>query len=415
MGNIKQICFSLIFHDRQCKNMTLATPVPAPVESAAPETTPETAAPPRPPRLMSLDALRGFVMFWITGGEWIVPALAKVTGSSFLLWFAEKQLNHVPWEGCAAEDLIFPVFLFLAGVSIPFSIGRRQENGEPRWRLSLVALRRAVLLIFLGLVYNGLLRQGFTGMRYASVLGLIGIAWFFATLIFLNTRVRGQVIWTVGILLAYWAALKLIPVPGVGAGVLTPQGSLCGYLDRHFLPGVLVADVYDNEGLIAPISGAALALIGALAGRLLRNSAVTALRKVAILAGAGLAAALLAWGWGHWFPIVKNMWTSSFCLYAAGWGLMLLALFYLVIDVWQIRKWAFPFVLIGANALIIYIAQTGLIDFRSTTHYLFDWPLATLKTHYGEPVSELVFACLLCVVQWGFLYFLYRKKVFIRA
>ena len=391
--------------------MAIAPPAPSPVQSPVQESSTTI----KPPRLMSLDVLRGFDMFWITGGEWIVELLAKVTGSALLVWFSEKQLQHVPWAGCHAYDLIFPIFLFLSGVSIPFSIGRRQENGEPKWRLGLSALRRAVFLVFLGLVYNGLLSRGFTGMRYASVLGLIGIAWFFATLIFLNTSPRGQFAWAVGILLAYWAALTLIPVPGVGAGVLTPEGSLCGYMDRHFLPGVLVGDVYDNEGILCPISATALALIGALAGHLLRNLRVSAYRKVATLAGAGLAAALLAWIWSHWFPMVKNMWTSSFVLFAAGWGMMLLGLFYLVVDVWQWRKWAFPFVLIGVNPLTIYMAQTGLIDFRATTNYLFEWPLRALKTHYGQPVSELCFALLLVLVQLGFLYVLYRKKIFIRA
>ncbi|MGE5863285.1 MAG: acyltransferase family protein, partial [Nitrososphaerales archaeon] len=225
-------------------------------------------------RLKSLDALRGFDMFWIIGGGAIFEALAKFTNWPILNWWA-GQLQHKYWEGFNFEDLIFPMFLFIAGVSIPFSITKRLHLGQSRAQIYKHAFTRLVLLIVLGflLANGGIQSLDFENYRYTHVLMRIGIGCFFATIIFLNTKIRGQIIWTASLLLGYWAILKLIPVPGYGAGVLTPEGNFAGYVDRLLLPGKFFQwyfpGILDREGLLGHISGVAMGLLGVLTGQFL--------------------------------------------------------------------------------------------------------------------------------------------------
>ncbi len=203
--------------------------------SKSPEQAPPSSAPSR--RLMSLDALRGFDMFWIIGGEGIVHSLAELTGWGVAIW-ASTQLRHVEWDGFVFYDMIFPLFLFIAGVAMPFSLTKRVERGEDTKKLMLHVVRRGLILVALGIVYNnGLFQVSFADTRFPSVLGRIGLAYMFAGLIVLNTKLRGQVMWFIGLLLGYWAAMKLIPVPGFGAGDLSMEGSLAGFIDRSVLPG----------------------------------------------------------------------------------------------------------------------------------------------------------------------------------
>jgi len=322
-------------------------------------------------RLLSLDALRGFDMLWISGGSYLIIALAALTGWPVMNWAAE-QMDHVPWEGFRFFDMIFPLFLFIAGVSMPFSIVKRKQRGESMKKIYMHLLKRLVILILLGLLYNGILQMDYEKPRYASVLARIGLAWFFAAIIVLNTSTRGQVIWFLGILLSYWAVMKLIPVPGFGAGVLTPEGNLAAFIDQKLLPGSMCCYTYgDNEGILSTIPAICTALMGALTGHLLisGNGKLTGFRKAMILVGTGIVSLLLAKLWNLSFPIIKNLWTSSFVLFAGGWSLILLGVFYLVIDVWKLKKWAFPFVVIGLNSITIYILNSGIIDFGQMGQY----------------------------------------------
>ena len=360
---------------------------------------------------MSLDALRGFDMFWIVGGEGIVHSLADLTGWAVAIW-ASTQLVHVDWDGFVFYDMIFPLFLFIAGVAMPFSLTRRVERGEDKKKLMLHVVRRGLILVVLGIIYNnGLFRVSFAETRFASVLGRIGLAYMFAGLIVVNTRLRGQVMWFVGLLVGYWAAMKLIPVPGFGAGQLTLEGSLAGYVDRMLLPGRLYLGVHDPEGLLSTIPAISTALLGVFAGTLLRRDlpGVTRQRKALLLAGAGVAGLVLGYLWGFAFPINKNLWSSSFVLFAGGWSLLLLALFYLVIDVWGYTRWAFFFVVIGMNSILIYMAG-GFIDIAYTTNFFFEGLLSS----FGEPAQRVLWWIGFVLVEWAFLYFLYRKKTFLR-
>ena len=287
-------------------------------------------------RLASLDALRGFDMFWIVGGEGIFHALAKLTGWSAIVWIS-MQLEHTEWHGFTFYDMIFPLFLFIAGVSMPYSMTKRIERGDSWKQIYWHVTRRMLLLVFFGMIYNGLLRFNWEHMRYASVLGRIGLGWFFAALIFLNTKRRGQYIWFAGILIAYWLIMRFVPVPGYGAGDYSMEGSLAGYIDRHLLPGRLYKTIHDPEGILSTIPAVATALMGVLTGHFLRSNktGMTKLKKGLVIGAAGLICLLLGYLWGLFFPINKNLWTSSFVLFAGGWSLLLLSVFYLIIDVWK--------------------------------------------------------------------------------
>jgi len=370
----------------------------------------DTPDPPASPRLLSIDALRGFDMFWIIGGDALFTALARWGEWSFSKTI-EDQLEHVPWEGFRFYDLIFPLFLFIVGVVLPFSLASHRQKGQSTLQIYWRILRRTVLLFALGLVYNNLLQFDFPELRIAGVLQRIAICYGIAALIVMHVGWRGQAVSAAVILLGYWALLAFVPAPGGVAGDYSKEGSLPGYVDRHYLPGKIYEEYYgygDNEGLLSTIPAVATALLGALAGQWLR-SARSAGHKVLGLIGAGLICLALGYGWWFVFPVIKNLWTSSFVLYAGGWSLLLLALFYGIIDGLGLRWWAFFFIVIGANAIVIYVAP-HLLNFDYTAQALFGG--LTKRTGAFEPVA---FVLAVLTVKWLMLLYLYRKKIFLRV
>lgn len=370
-------------------------------------------------RLMSLDALRGFDMFWIIGGGALFEALAKLTNLSFLNWWAE-QLQHVHWEGFNFEDLIFAMFLFIAGVSIPFSINNRLKQGQSRAQIYKHAFTRLILLIVLGfLLANwGIQSFDFENYRYTHVLMRIGIGCFFATVIYLNTKIKGQIIWVVGLLLGYWAMMMLIPVPGHGAGVLTPEGNFAGYIDRLFLPGKFFQwyfpDYLDPEGLLGHISGIAMGLLGILTGQFLmkEDKNLNGLKKALYIGAAGILFLGVGLVWDLAFPIIKKIWTSSFVVFAAGWSLILLSIFYLIIDVWKLKKWSFFLVVIGSNSIFIYVCQSGVIDLRKMSEFFFN---GFVKYPSDTSAQAVLASIAYLLVSWLFLYFMYKRKLFFKV
>ncbi|MFD2571316.1 acyltransferase family protein [Spirosoma soli] len=377
----------------------------------ASSTEPALAQPAPVRRLLSLDALRGFDMFWIMGGEEIFHVLAKTTGWTWAAVLAD-QFTHASWNGFRAYDCIFPLFLFLAGVSTPFSLGSRLAKGDDRSLLARKVVTRGLVLVLLGIVYNnGLFERSFADMRYGSVLGRIGLAGMFAQLIYLyvrNERARYAIF--AAILLSYWAAMTLIPVPGFGAGNLTMEGNLAGYIDRLLMPGRLHRVIHDPEGLFSTLPAIGTGLLGIFAGSLLRRHNISDGRKLQWLMITGIACLSVGWVWNLVFPVNKNLWTSSFVLVAGGWSLLILSLFYWIIDLKNWRQWAFFFVVIGMNSILIYLAGE-VIDFEHAAHYLFSGFLS----FFSEPVRALGAVIGFLAVKWLFLYFLYKKKVFLRV
>jgi len=361
-------------------------------------------------RLYSLDALRGFDMFWIMGAEEIVHSLAKVTGSPFMEAFA-TQLTHPDWHGFHFYDLIFPLFLFMAGVAAPYSLGKELDKGKSRNQLLFRVIKRGIILVLLGVVYNnGLELRPFAEIRFGSVLGRIGLAYMFANIIYLYTKQRGQIIWFCSLLIGYWLMLLFNSAPGFPIGDLTMEGNFASYLDQLILPGKLYMGIHDPEGLISTIPAIGTGLLGIYAGNLLKNSPLSMKRKAIQLLAIGIGSLALAQISNLVFPINKNLWSSSFVLHVGGISLILLSLFYYVIDVLGYKKWAFFYSVIGMNSILIYMSGS-FINWHYTTESIFQW----LIQWVGDPYNMVVFAVCYVLVKWIFLYFLYKKNVFLRV
>lgn len=361
-------------------------------------------------RLYSLDALRGFDMFWIAGGEEIFHSLAKITGNPF--WKAlSDQFEHPAWNGFHFYDLIFPLFLFIAGVATPYSVGRELEKGTARQKLLLRVIRRGLTLVVLGIIYNnGLKIHPLAEVRFCSVLGRIGLAYMFANIIYLYTKQKGQVIWFVSLLIGYWLLLTFTSAPGFPHGDLTMEGNFASYIDRSIIPGRLYLTIHDPEGLMSTIPAIGTGLLGILAGQLLKNSPLSGGAKAGRLALAGVVSLALALAWNVVFPINKNLWTSSFVLNVGGISLLLLAAFYYIIDVRGYKKWAFFFSVIGMNSILIYLSG-HFINWQYMTNGFFAW----VGQLIGSPWNALAMVFCLLAVKWTFLYILYRKKIFLRV
>ena len=374
-------------------------------------------------RLVSLDALRGFVMFWIMSGEHIIHALAKAAPIPVFVWMS-SQLHHTEWEGITFYDMIFPIFLFVAGVSMPYSFEKKMSiagvntpmelPAREKKKIYLSMLKRTCILIFLGFIVNGLLRfDGYDQTRFASVLGRIGLAWFFAGIIYLNFNLKKQIIWFIGILVGYYLAMKLIPVPDFGAGVLTKEGSLEGYIDRLFLPGRLHSKVYDPEGLFSTIPAVATALLGMFLGTFLKTKTnhFSTNKKILIMVASAIVLIGIGLIWNYDFPINKHLWSSSFVCFVGGCSILFFTFFYLIIDVLGFHKWAFPLILIGSNSILIYMASEGLVNFGHTADFVFG---GLIK--FSPLVWQPVFITLsVTLIQLVLLYFLYKKKWFLKV
>lgn len=362
-------------------------------------------------RLQSLDTLRGFDMFWISGGDKLMHVLADVTGWGWSIVLAD-QFTHVYWNGFHAYDLIFPLFLFLAGVSTPFSLGSRLEKGVSPNQLIRKVVQRGIVLVLLGILYNnGLFKTEWANMRYPSVLGRIGLAGMFAQIIYLYTSRRTQYIWFGGLLVGYWLIIQFVPVPGCGSGLITPECNPATYLDKTLLPGRMYNTVYDPVGILSTIPAISTALLGIFAGNLLRTREQTMpeSRKALWLALSGLLCLGVALVWDLIFPINKILWSSSFVLLTGGLSLLLLTLFYTIVDVFNWQRWTFFFIVIGLNSIVIYMIGR-FIDFRYTANALF----GGILSFFPEPVQALGSVIATISVLWGFMYFLYKQKWFLK-
>ncbi len=362
----------------------------------------------KPARLMSLDALRGFDMFWIVGADGLVHGLRKVSDHPALQGLAH-QLEHVEWAGFHFEDLIFPMFVFIVGVSLVFSLGRTIEQ-EGRGRAAAKIIRRALLLFLLGIFYSGGFSTPFEKIRLLGVLQRIALSYLFAGLIFTYFGLRGRLIACMGLLVGYWALMTFVPVPEVGAGHFEPGQNLANWVDKNYLPLRKYDGDYDPEGLLSTLPAIANCLLGVFAGQLLKSS-IGSYRKVLILILAGAACVALGWLWDFQFPVIKKIWTSSFVLVACGYSSLLLGLFYLVIDVWNLRAWAIPFVWIGMNPITIYMIN-NLVDLDDIARRFVG---GDLKKLYLGAYGDLAVALVSLALTFGICWFLYRRKIFLRV
>ena len=364
-------------------------------------------------RLESLDALRGFDMFFITGGATLITAIAAFFPDSTVWQTIAKQMEHVPWDGLVHHDTIFPLFLFIAGISFPFSLQKQKEKGKSMTSIYLKILRRGLTLVFLGLIVSGFLKFEFETLRWPSVLGRIGLAWMFAAFFFTAT---GKKLWPKVaiipvILIGYWLVSAFVHAPGVDPSIdpLTREGNIACYIDRTLLGPHCYKPDYDPEGLLSTIPAICTALLGMLTGVFVQRSKPTT--KVAlVLFAAGVVCALLGAGWNIFYPINKALWSSSFVLAVAGYSLIMFALFYYIIDVRGWRKWDFYFKVIGMNSILIYMAPR-FIDFSKLNHRVFDGVFSLLPEQYYNVAETLGYM----TVLWLFMYFMYRQKIFLKV
>jgi len=363
-------------------------------------------------RLYSLDALRGFDMLMISGAGMFIYLMHGITSNEWLNKFA-LQMEHSEWGSALTfEDFIFPLFLFISGISLSFSVNSQIIKGLDHNSIYKKAFKRMLILILLGLVYKNspldILHPG--EIRYSSILGRIGMATFFTTFLYLNYSWKKRLYWVAGILIAYYAAFCLIPVPDFGYANFTMEGNLMGWIDRAIMPGILHDEIYDELAISTALPTFTLTILGAWAGDILRNSKTSSSFKIKYLTIIGVSGIALGLIWGLHFPIIKKLWSGSFVLVTGGASFLIMVLFYWLIDVKNFSKWAFPFKVVGLNSLLIYYVYR-FVDFNFTSWFLFSGFYEYANKQWHEVYQT--FGGL--VLVWLFLYFMYRKKLFIKV
>jgi predicted acyltransferase len=357
-------------------------------------------------RVMSVDALRGFDMFWIAGGGPLVIAFLKLFSDPMPPWL-DRQFKHVEWEGFSAWDMIMPLFMFVVGAAMPFALGKRLARGDSRWSIYRKVFWRAVILWILGTIAQGnLLAFDLSKLHlYCNTLQAIAAGYMIAAVALVELPVRWQAVVTAALLIIYWLLMAFVPAPGHAAGVIAPKDNLALWLDESLLGRFRDGTTY--TWILSSLAFGGTVLLGALAGHLVRSS-LPGPRKVFWLVVGGLGCLLGGWLWGFSFPIIKHVYSSSMVLWSSGWSLLLLALFYGLIDVLGWKRWAFPFTVMGMNALVAYMAP-GFFRFSFTSERLF----GGLAKHLGAFGPVLVaFGAIGCL--WLGLYYMYRRKAFLR-
>jgi predicted acyltransferase len=425
----------------------------------------KTIAPKAPPaRLVSLDALRGFDMFWIIGAASLVSALKRMSPNRVTTFLA-YELGHASWEGFHFYDLVFPLFVFISGVSLVFSLTKAlEQQGRPAVLKRL--FRRGLLLYAGGIFYYGGLDNIWPGIRMVGVLQRIALAYFFAGLLFCFFKPRVLAALCATLLVGYWALMTFVPIRDIQmtkrnlvtlaqkagdtnaaalfeqdgnpstvrnnpvwaaaesyyfattnhvSGKFIPGLNLSDHCDFLYLPGRRYINFYDPEGLLSNIPAIATALLGVFAGLLLKNPVIRDRKKIIYLVSFGLAGVALSWLWNLQFPVIKKIWTSSFVLVAGGYSALLLAAFYWIVDVLGFQRWCQPFVWIGMNSITIYLAEniTGGFD-RIATRFVGGDVKTWLDLHVAQGFGELLIALVGLFLALLLVRLLYPRKVFLR-
>ena len=386
---------------------------------------PNAADPPRPApaesasvslahggRLVALDVFRGLTI-----------AAMILVNSPGATRHAYPLLRHAKWNGWRPADLVFPAFLFIAGVAIPLSLQRQIDIGTARRRITQTILARTRIIFGLGLLLNALPYFDWDVLRIPGVLQRIALCYGAAALIALYTDIRTEAVIALALLLAYWALLTLVPVPGIGAGVLEPGMDLGAYVDRTLMGHHLGNVDWDAEGLLGTIPAIATTLAGVLAGHWMRR-AVDAQRRLIGLVLAGIVLVVAGEIWGRWLPINKSLWTSSYAVFTAGTSLLGFALCFWLIDVLGYRRWTLPFIIYGTNPILAYGLSSLVTKFLALVHvtganglpvslqlYIYDRVFAPLGGVSGGP---LLYAVTYTLLWLGIMALLYRRGVFVK-
>lgn len=371
-------------------------------------------------RLDSLDVLRGFDMFFITGGAGFIAGIFSALGCCP---FMVNQMRHVPWEGLAHHDTIFPLFLFLSGVSWPFSYSSQVSRGRTQRQIHIKLLVRVATLFLLGLSFGGFLAFN-PNFRMMSVLGFIGISWGIAAMLYIHIKKDFFRIATVGLLLVgYWALIRFFHAPDAPADILAgalgsyaKEANIIVWFDRmcftnHLMVKVGKGFLYEPESLFSVTNGAALALLGMLAGTILRSENLTPMKKAGSLFGCAavclLFDLLFVYVMGDF--IVKALWTSSFVLSSAVYCFAMLAAFYFIIDVKGCSKWGVVFRCIGRNSILVY-----LMNMTGVTGSISRWIFRGFRAHSGD-WQQAVTGITFFIAAWAVLYYFDRKKIYLKV
>ncbi|MDE0359394.1 MAG: DUF5009 domain-containing protein [Gammaproteobacteria bacterium] len=362
-------------------------------------------------RLLSLDAFRGLTIASMV--------LVNNPGS----WaYVYAPLAHAEWHGWTPTDLIFPYFLFIVGVAIPFSFRRRLAGGARRLDLFAHVIRRSLILIAIGLAMRAIPDFDFGEMRLYGVLQRIGLVYFAAAGLYLWASARGRMAATAGLLLGYWTVMMLVPVPGSAPGDLSPDGNLAAHIDRILMPGRLWSGTWDPEGLLSTFPAIATCLLGIFCGEWLQSKRAGGdpVRGMWI---AGVAMVVLGLAWDLVFPINKNLWTSSYVVFTAGTALLLLGTMYWAIDVKRWRgAWSAPLAACGMNSIAIFVAS-GMVAKTmaripapdAAASSLYDWIFRNGFQSWAGDYNGSLGLALAQVVFWlGVAWLLHKRRIYIR-
>jgi predicted acyltransferase len=381
-----------------------------PRELGSKELAPTSAHPDR--RLVSLDVFRGIA----------IAAMILVNNPG--TWRpVYAPLQHADWNGWTLTDLIFPFFLFIVGVAITLSFAARSSQKASRKALLFKVLRRTCIIFALGIVINGFPDFDWSEIRVPGVLQRIAVCYFLASVVVLTTGVRGQALTTAILILGYWAAMKLVPLPGHKAGLLKPGRNLAAYIDTALLHGHLLHRRWDPEGILSTFPATATTLAGVLTGHWLRVSK-TPFTRLSGLFVAGNVCIVAGLVMNVWFPINKNLWTSSYVVFTAGMALNFLGMCYWLVDVRGYRLWATPFVMYGTNAILAYMLSTLIAKVMILwTVEGPDGSAISLRRHLVErfllPLASPINASLLYAIGYVLLWLavmavLYRRRIFFK-
>jgi predicted acyltransferase len=352
-------------------------------------------------RLVSLDVLRGLTV--------ALMILVNTPGGDEYYSF----LQHATWNGLTFADIVFPFFIFILGVAVPYAFSRRLEQGANRKQLLARVARRTIILFALGLLLNLFSTFDLPALRVMGVLQRIALCYFFASVLFLFLKPKWRVVLTVAIPIVYWLLMALVPVPGYGAGVLTEDGNLAAYVDRLLLNGHLYTSTWDPEGVLSTLPAVATALMGVLAGMYLRSERKPRMKALNLLVF-GVVAVCVGFVWNFWFPVNKNLWTSSYVAVTGGIAVMLLAAFFYVLDVKGHVRWSKPFSVLGCNSLFVFVLSEFLnlaLIRAGVKSVLFEGLFASWA---GPLHGSFFYALAFLAFCWAVAAILYWKRIFIR-
>jgi predicted acyltransferase len=362
-------------------------------------------------RLISVDAFRGLT----------IASMILVNNPAS--WsFVYPPLRHAEWHGWTPTDLVFPFFLFIVGISLALSFSRRKEEGRSLSSLYGKVIQRSATIFAIGLFLHLFPRFHFSTMRIPGVLQRIAVCFLFGALIYLNTKVKSRIGLSVSFLVGFWALMTFVPVPGYGPGVLNYKGNLCGYIDTKLLAGHIYKPEFDPEGILSTLPAIVTVLIGTLAGDWLRSNRAVCGKMLGIFfAGIILTAAGLLLH--PYFPINKQLWTSTFVIFTAGAALIVFGVCYILIESLSLKKWANPFLVLGTNAIAVFAGSTLMVkilllikipDAGKTVS-----PITYLYKHVLSPVAgpylgSLIYPLLLIALWVLIILPLYKRKIFIK-